>query len=214
MTIMPIPNPTLLSPPIHRRSVAVIGAGAGGLAAARELRREGHSVVVFEKEEQIGGTWVYTPQTELDPIGSDPGRTIVHSSVYASLRTNLPREVMGYRDYPFVETGRPGRDPRRYPGHGEVVEYLKDYAAEYGVVELVRFGREVRFVEMTRLGKWVVKSGGKDGEEDEEEVYDAVVVCNGHYTVPRIAEIPGIFLFIPILRVQFSVCVCVCGELR
>lgn len=183
---MPIPNPTRL------RRVAVIGAGAGGLAAARELRREGHSVVVFERETNLGGTWVYDPRTESDPLGSDPTRKIVHGSLYASLRTNLPREVMGFRDYPFVSSTRPGRDPRRYPGHREVMEYLNDYASEFGLSELVRLETEVLEVGIVDGGKWKVKYG-KNGEVDDE-LYDAVVVCNGHYTEPRIADIPGICL--------------------
>jgi len=37
--------------------VAVIGAGAAGLAAARELRAEGHSVVVLERGSDVGGVW-------------------------------------------------------------------------------------------------------------------------------------------------------------
>lgn len=37
--------------------------------------------------------------------------------------------------------------------------------------------------------------GGGGGGGGEEEVFDAVVVCNGHYTEPRIAEIPGIDLW-------------------
>ncbi|KAK3041074.1 hypothetical protein RJ639_026871 [Escallonia herrerae] len=140
-------------PPLTSRHVA----GAGGLVAARELSREGHTVVVFKKQNQVGGTWVYSPNTESDPIGLDPNRNIVHTSLYASLRTNLPREVMGFRDFPFVETGRVHRDPRRFPGHEEV------------------------------LGEVASKKGGGD---QVDEVYDAVVVCNGHYTEPRIADIP------------------------
>lgn len=182
---MPIPNPSPL------RHVAVIGAGAGGLAAARELRREGHTVVVFERETKLGGTWVYDPRTESDPLGSDPTRNIVHGSLYASLRTNLPREVMGFRDYPFVCSNQPGRDPRRYPGHREVMEYLNDYAKEFGLSELVRYETEVLEVGMVEGGKWNIKYG-KKGKVDDE-VYDAVVVCNGHYTEPRIADIPGIY---------------------
>ncbi|XP_004301334.1 PREDICTED: flavin-containing monooxygenase FMO GS-OX-like 4 isoform X2 [Fragaria vesca subsp. vesca] len=175
------------------RHVAVIGAGASGLVAARELRREGHSIVVFERGDQLGGTWVYTPEVESDPIGLHPNRTIVHSSIYQSLRTNLPREIMGFRDYPFaVKEEDEGRDPRRFPGHREVLMYLDDFAGEFGISEMVRFETEVVFVGLVEGGKWMVRSKRKTSDEGLEEIYDAVVVCCGHYTKPRVAEIPGI----------------------
>ena len=37
------------------RSVAVIGAGPAGMAAAQQLRRSGHRVVLFERDEAAGG---------------------------------------------------------------------------------------------------------------------------------------------------------------
>jgi glutamate synthase (NADPH/NADH) small chain len=37
------------------RSVAVVGSGPAGLAAAQQLRRAGHSVVLFERDEAAGG---------------------------------------------------------------------------------------------------------------------------------------------------------------
>ncbi len=37
------------------RSVAVVGAGPAGMAAAQQLRREGHHVVLFERDEAVGG---------------------------------------------------------------------------------------------------------------------------------------------------------------
>jgi glutamate synthase (NADPH/NADH) small chain len=40
-------------------TVAVIGSGPAGLAAAQQLRRFGHDVVVFEKSERIGGLLRY-----------------------------------------------------------------------------------------------------------------------------------------------------------
>ena len=40
-------------------SVAVIGSGPAGLAAAQQLRRFGHAVVVFEKDERAGGLLRY-----------------------------------------------------------------------------------------------------------------------------------------------------------
>ena len=52
----------------------MIGAGAAGLVAARELLREGHRVSVFEKSPIVGGVWVYTDEVEDDPLGVAPGR--------------------------------------------------------------------------------------------------------------------------------------------
>ena len=41
------------------KKVAIIGGGCGGLAAALQLRRQGHSVTVFEKYDQLGGMMMY-----------------------------------------------------------------------------------------------------------------------------------------------------------
>lgn len=45
-------------------SVAVIGAGAAGLAAGRLLRDEGLRVTIFEKSRHLGGVWRYDPSPE------------------------------------------------------------------------------------------------------------------------------------------------------
>jgi glutamate synthase (NADPH) small chain len=44
-------------PPEHEtgRTVAVVGAGPAGLAAAQQLRRAGHAVTLFERDEAAGG---------------------------------------------------------------------------------------------------------------------------------------------------------------
>jgi cation diffusion facilitator CzcD-associated flavoprotein CzcO len=176
--------------------VAVIGAGMAGLLTARELKREAHRVIVFEKSISLGGTWVYDPRVETDPLGLDPAREIVHSSLYRSLRVNLPRRLMGFLDYPF--SLKEGGDPREFPGHEEVLRYLEDFARDFGLVELIRFGHEVVRVERANevSHEWVVESRtrGSESEEMEEEAFEAVVVCNGHHTEPRIAEFPGIFI--------------------
>ena len=41
------------------KKVAVIGGGCGGLAAALQLRKQGHAVTVFEKYEKLGGMMMY-----------------------------------------------------------------------------------------------------------------------------------------------------------
>jgi aliphatic glucosinolate S-oxygenase len=81
---------------------AVIGGGAAGLVAARELIREGHSVTVFEQGNQIGGVWVLENTAEQPPLDMSEEMNQVHSSMYDSLRTNLPRELMSFSDFPFI----------------------------------------------------------------------------------------------------------------
>ena len=46
------------APPATRtgKSVAIIGSGPAGLAAADQLNKAGHLVTVFEKSDRIGGT--------------------------------------------------------------------------------------------------------------------------------------------------------------
>lgn len=174
-------------------NVAVIGAGVSGLVAARELQREGHRVVVFEKNHRIGGTWLYDPRTESDPLGVDPNREIVHSSLYLSMRTNLPRQLMGYLDYPFVkaESG----DQRTFPGHEEVLRFLECFAKEFRILELTRFESDVVRVELVGESKgkgWLVEWRSRGSESLSREVFEAVAVCSGHSTVPWLAKIPGI----------------------
>jgi len=41
------------------KKVAVVGSGPAGLAAAQQLRRAGHKVTVFEKDDRIGGLLIY-----------------------------------------------------------------------------------------------------------------------------------------------------------
>lgn len=49
------------------RKVAVIGSGPAGLAAAQKLNRMGHSVTVFERDEEPGGLLMYgIPNMKLD----------------------------------------------------------------------------------------------------------------------------------------------------
>ena len=192
-----MPTPLLLPmPSTAPLRFAVVGAGAAGLAASRELRREGHTPVVFERAAAVGGTWLYTPPAPLGAAATH--KNSGSSSLYASLRTNVPREAMGFLDFPFAAAGCRCQDPRRFPGHEEVLRYLEAFARRFDLLRLVRFETEVvRVRRGSDDGRWAVTSrklgekGSGAGEDDQEEFYDAVVVCNGHYTAPRIADILG-----------------------
>lgn len=176
------------------RTVAVVGAGAAGLVAARQLLREGLDVAVFEKSGRAGGTWAYDPRADADPLSRDPGAPgAAHGSLYASLRTNLTRDLMGFSDFPMAGRVFAG-DARAFPGHQEVLAFLDAFAEECGVAARVRLRSEVLRVAGAPLGqreRWAVSWRREDGEV-AEEVFDAVVVCNGHCTVPRVPGIRGI----------------------
>lgn len=57
------------NPPQHRtgKTVAIIGSGPSGLAAADQLNRAGHSVTVYERSDRVGGLLMYgIPNMKLD----------------------------------------------------------------------------------------------------------------------------------------------------
>ncbi|KAK1420134.1 hypothetical protein QVD17_21484 [Tagetes erecta] len=171
--------------------VAVIGAGVAGLTAARELQRESLQVVVFEKSHQLGGIWAYDSRLESDLLGVDPKRDVVHSSLYKSLKTNLPRELMSFTNFKFCE--KVYSDPRMFPGHEEVLMFLRDFASHFEVTKLIRFNTMVTRVEVVDSSntKFVVESNTNG--VNSVELFDAVVVCNGHNSEPRLPmDIPGI----------------------
>ena len=58
-------------------STIIIGAGAAGLAAARDLSREGHEVAVLEARDRIGGR-VYTHRDPESPVPIELGAEFVH----------------------------------------------------------------------------------------------------------------------------------------
>ncbi|KAG4173741.1 hypothetical protein ERO13_A11G079100v2 [Gossypium hirsutum] len=101
---------------------------------------------------------------------------------------------MCFMDYSFMK--KECGDPRTFPGHEEVLKFLEDFARDFRLMELIRFGHEVVRVELTDEArhKWVVESRTRETEsrwESKEEVFEAVVICNGKHTEPKIVEFPG-----------------------
>lgn len=81
-------------PASKRKRVVVIGAGLAGLAAARELQRQGHDVVVVEARDRIGGRiWTSTKWPDM-PL--DFGATWIHG-VTGNPLTGLADEIRASR---------------------------------------------------------------------------------------------------------------------
>jgi monoamine oxidase len=62
---------------MEKTDVAVLGAGAAGLMAARELRRKGFEVVVLEARDRIGGR-ILTHRDERVPLPIELGAEFLH----------------------------------------------------------------------------------------------------------------------------------------
>ena len=134
----------------ERFDVVVVGAGQAGLTMGYFLAQQGRRFVILEAADSIGSAW----RTRWD-----------------SLLLFTPRRYSALAGLPF-----PG-DPDGYPGRDEVIAYLEQYAAEFGLP--VRLNSRVR--SLTRAdGRFIV------GLEDTMLEADQVVVATGPFQVPNV----------------------------
>ncbi|XP_072317869.1 uncharacterized protein [Eucyclogobius newberryi] len=166
--------------------VAVVGAGAAGLCAARHILSKPGSFsppVVFESGPSVGGTWIY----------EDQHGPSTHSSMYHNLRTNLPKEVMMFPDFPFDP------DLDSFISHREVLVYLQKYCKNFSIGPNIRFNTAVECVRPVVMEtadrksktEWEVTSSDGAGSKRTER-FDSVFVCSGHYSDPHIPDISGL----------------------
>lgn len=78
------------------KRVAVIGGGPSGLTAARELRRYGHSVTIFERDSVLGGMMVQgIPIFRLPrETVAEEVKAIIDSDIDVKLNTSVDAEMM------------------------------------------------------------------------------------------------------------------------
>ena len=167
--------------------VAVIGAGACGLAAARYLQAEqAFSLIqVFDQRPIAGGLWNYSPLNENEPAKAKDDASVV-SPVYDSLETNIPHMLMNYVEEPFPAGSA------LFPGHKTVKEYLHRCAES--VRSLLALETEVQSVRKDGKG-WTVETRHIPSGSTAKIAFDAVIVANGHYSDPFMPDIPGLAAF-------------------
>lgn len=151
--------------------VAVIGAGSSGLAAAKNFREAGFEVQIYEQEDDLGGNWNF---------GKAAAR------VYRSTHTISSKPGTEYPDFPM-----PQHYPD-YPHHSQILKYLRDYAERFELLPLIRFQTSVERVapleESSARTQWEVTLRG-----GAHEIFDVLVIANGHHGVPRTPDYPGQF---------------------
>ncbi|XP_053485031.1 uncharacterized protein zgc:77439 isoform X1 [Ictalurus furcatus] len=183
---------------LDKLRVAVVGAGAAGLCAARHvLARQDLFAppVLFEITKNVGGTWVYEER-----VGHYDNGLPIHSSMYRDLRTNIPKEVMSFPDFPFA------KHLPSFVHHTEVRKYLEQYCDHFRLWDHIRFGTTVDAVDPVKVKSgwkglaWnITSSDGVDRNKSIKECFDVVMVCNGHFYDPYIPAIPGLGKFKGIL---------------
>ena len=147
-------------------NVAVIGAGPGGLVAARWLLSQGFEPTIFERSSMLGGQW-----TGLD------GR----SGVWPSMHTNSSRILTAFSDLEH-ETDLV------YPSNRDILDYLRRYAERFGLAERILFGAQVELVKRSGA-RWLVRHARG------QESFERVVVATGMFHAAAIPPVPGLETF-------------------
>lgn len=165
-------------------NIAIIGAGTAGLSGAKHALAAGCNVTVFEQAKALGGTWVYT-----DNIGKNEYGIDVHSSMYKGLHTNLPKEIMGYPDFPIPE------QDRSYIPAEDMLKFLNLYAETFNVKQCIKLEHHVIRIRPIENGKWEIIVKDLPNDKLLTLTFDAVLACNGHYHTPAYPNYPGHKLF-------------------
>lgn len=160
-------------PPAMRtdKSVAIVGSGPAGLAAAAQLNRAGHTVTVFERADRPGGLLLYgipnmkldkrLVQRRVDLLAAEGVRFVTHTEVGVNYD---PRRLRANFDALILCTG--ATRPRDLPVEGRDLRGIH-FAMEYLTANTRRLldGRADGAF-MDAAGKDVVVVGGGDTGTD------------------------------------------------
>jgi cation diffusion facilitator CzcD-associated flavoprotein CzcO len=146
-------------------SVAVVGAGFGGVGAAAMLRRAGYrDVTVFERSERVGGVW--------------------HANTYPGAACDIPSHL-----YEFSFAPNP-RWSRRYSPQAEIQAYLEDVARGHGVLDAIRTGTEVTSARWDgERARWTLATSAGEHEAD------VLITACGQLSVPKVPPLAGLDRF-------------------
>ena len=154
-----------MTEPAHSAAcVGIVGGGPSGLIMARALRAAGIEYELIERHTELGGIW--------DP--DNPGSPMYESAHFISSK---------YTSY-FFGYPMPASYPD-YPGYRQLRDYIRAFAAEYGLYDHATLGNGVARAERVD-GRWQVWLA--DGQRRE---YSHLVCANGVTWDPNMPNYPG-----------------------
>lgn len=152
-------------------NVLIIGAGLSGIGAAAHLVRDlpEKSFAILERRDDLGGTW-------------DLFR-------YPGVRSDSDMHTLGYRF-------RPWTSDRVLADGASIKQYVRDTAAEYGILDKIRYRHRVLNADFsTETNLWTVRyeTDGRRGEITADFVW----ACAGYYNYDQgyLPVFPGIETF-------------------
>lgn len=153
------------SPQLQPLSVAIVGAGAGGLCMAIRLKQAGIPFTVFEKADRVGGTW-----RDNDYPGS--GCDIVSHLYSFSFEMNPDWS-------------------RRFAKQDEIQAYFERIVEKYGLGPDIRLSTELSSAEFDGAGSvWRLRTA--TGETCQA---NCLVTATGQLNLPATPAFPGLESF-------------------
>ena len=146
--------------------IGIIGGGFAGLSSAKIFKTFGHSVTLFEKEEDVGGVWSTSRR-------------------YPGLTTQNVRSTYALSDFPY---------PKNYPEwpSGEQVQkYLQSYCEKFSLLADINFNHLVTSTTQEEDGRWRVQATNTRLNQTSDHLFDYLVICNGIFSQPAIPAFNG-----------------------
>src|SRR5574340_880997 len=99
-------------------TVAIVGAGASGLCAARYFNDAGFKVTVFEIGSKVGGLWCFENDSGL-------------SAAYRTLHINTAKGLTNFKDFKFPA------GTQHFPDHRDMYAYFESFVDHFGLRPLI-----------------------------------------------------------------------------
>lgn len=180
-------------PPKQKR-LALIGCGPSAMStlvtfSKAEQQQQIPEIVCFEKQNSMGGQWIYTWRTDVDEYGVP-----VPNSMYYNLRLNAPKEIDELYDYTYEEHFG-SRPVHSYCSRQSMLEYLQGRAVKYNARRFVKFQTLVLDVKQISKDSFQVKYEDLQTNKVFTEMFDFVIVSAGMFSTPNFPTCPGLDTF-------------------
>ncbi|KAL7919542.1 flavin-binding monooxygenase-like domain-containing protein [Trichoderma austrokoningii] len=159
------------------KNVCVVGTGATGLLAVKNLVEQGLSVRALEQSANLGGHWHHSTDGE-------------QVSALAETRANMSKETNCFTDFPMPD------DYPSFPSAKQIGDYLEAYADKFELIKHIELSTTVTSIRRDEEdGVWIVSTRHTKTGEEEEREYDRVVVATGGLLVRNMPEVKGLEKF-------------------